>query len=277
MSKFQQRVQRWMFRVFDEEIVLSAEERNERFLEEAVELVQALNMTEEQAIQVVKYVFGRPKGEVRQEVGGVMVTLATLCSVQGINPFTCADVEMTRVEDPAIMAKVKAKQALKPKFRADRPDLSFEMTREEFIHRFPWVDPTVGKEGADPMRRNSDLDLKPCVVEKQGHVAVCTGSVHKGLGYIRPSPSAHLDRVANLDWELFSVSSIGVIDGQTYLWGMYVEGIGAFNVMVPKEFTRELLPHEREAWSKQRMGMYGSHSDKFSYTTGSGVAPVEEA
>lgn len=48
-------------------------ERNHRFLEEALELVQACGCTESEAAQLVAYVYGRPAGDPPQEVGGVMV------------------------------------------------------------------------------------------------------------------------------------------------------------------------------------------------------------
>lgn len=82
-----------------------------------------------------------------------------------------------------------------------------------------------------------------------------------------------LDKVDDVDWDLFHVNYVGNIEGVTYYWGMFVLGLGAFNVMVPVAWTRDLLPHEREAWSKRVLGMYGSHSGNLSYTLQSGVAP----
>ncbi|MGT2505726.1 hypothetical protein [Cupriavidus basilensis] len=73
---FQQRVQPWMLECFGAEIAADARERNHRFIEEALELVQACGATASEAHQLVDYVYGRPVGDRHQEVGGVMVTLA---------------------------------------------------------------------------------------------------------------------------------------------------------------------------------------------------------
>ncbi|MDC6128597.1 hypothetical protein PPH41_11610 [Burkholderia gladioli] len=76
---FQARVQPWMLECFGPTIAADTIERNHRFLEEALELVQSLGCTASEAHQLVDYTFGRPIGEPAQEVGGVMVTLAALC------------------------------------------------------------------------------------------------------------------------------------------------------------------------------------------------------
>lgn len=57
--------------------------RARRFLEEAVELAQAAGVTAEEADAVRAYVFSRPAGDIRQEIGGVMVTLSCLAEVMG--------------------------------------------------------------------------------------------------------------------------------------------------------------------------------------------------
>ncbi len=88
---------------------------------------------------------------------------------------------------------------------------------------------------------------------------------------MEPINSNDIEKVDGKDWELFSVSHEGEIDGVKYYWGMYVEGIGAFDVQVVQEHCRELSEAEREAWAKKRLGMYGSHSGKLSYTLPSGV------
>lgn len=111
---FQFRVAPWMATCFGPEISADKVERNHRFLEEALELVQAAGCTEEEARQLVAYVYGRPVGEASQEVGGVMVTLAALCLANGINMRECGDVELARVWTKVEV--IRAKQAAKPKF-----------------------------------------------------------------------------------------------------------------------------------------------------------------
>jgi hypothetical protein len=76
----QERACVWLKRCFGEVIASDIAERNHRFLEEALELVQSLGCTKSEALQLVDYVYGRNVGQVRQEIGGVMVTLSALSS-----------------------------------------------------------------------------------------------------------------------------------------------------------------------------------------------------
>ena len=110
---FQWRVQPWMFACFGQEIATDITERNYRFLEESLELVQSTGCKVGEAHQIVDYVFNRPVGDPDQEVGGVMVTLAALCLASGLDMHQCGEVELTRVW--GAIERIRAKQASKPK------------------------------------------------------------------------------------------------------------------------------------------------------------------
>jgi len=110
---FQWRVKPWMLRCFGLEIAIDGVERNHRFLEEALELVQACGCTASEAHKLVDYVFGRPIGEPMQEAGGVMVTLAALCLAHALDMHAAGDVELARCWDN--IDKIRVKQAAKPK------------------------------------------------------------------------------------------------------------------------------------------------------------------
>lgn len=110
---FQARVDDWIQHCFGFEIGAYKMERNHRFLEEALELVQAGGCTASEAHQLVDYVFGRPVGEMHQEVGGVMVTLAALCNAHGVDLDAAAETELRRVWVKS--GQIRAKQAAKPK------------------------------------------------------------------------------------------------------------------------------------------------------------------
>lgn len=111
--EFQQRVHPWLMECFGPAISADKQERNHRFLEEALETVQAGGCTASEAHQLVDYVFGRPVGELGQEVGGAMTTLAALCLANGIDMHAEAEKELARVW--TMVEKIRAKQAAKPK------------------------------------------------------------------------------------------------------------------------------------------------------------------
>lgn len=112
-GSFQERVAPWLIECFGYEIAADGKERNHRFLEESLELVQSTGCTASEAHQLVDYVFGRDVGEPKQEVGGVMNTLAALCLAHGMDMHDCAETELNRVWGKC--EAIRAKQAAKPK------------------------------------------------------------------------------------------------------------------------------------------------------------------
>lgn len=109
---YQEEVKRWCIETFGEAIATNINERCLRFIEEANELCQALGMTEEQAITIAKYVFSRPVGEPKQEVGGVMITLMALCNAADIGMDKAYATEAERCWQN--MEKIRNKNLAKP-------------------------------------------------------------------------------------------------------------------------------------------------------------------
>lgn len=109
---FQDQIDDWMQKCFGAVISSDQKERNYRFLEEALELAQACECSKEDALKLVDYVYGRPVGEDNQEVGGVMVTLAALCSARHLFMDRCADTELHRIWRK--MDQIRAKHETKP-------------------------------------------------------------------------------------------------------------------------------------------------------------------
>ena len=95
-STFQTRTNEWYEACFSQGSQISEVERAHRFLEEALELVQANGSSKEDALALVDYVFDRPSGDPENEVGGVMVTLAVLCQVTGLDMMSSAEKELSR-------------------------------------------------------------------------------------------------------------------------------------------------------------------------------------
>lgn len=112
-ASFQRRVAEWVLACFGQKIASDTQERCHRFLEEALELVQSLGGTPEEAHQLVDYVYGRDIGHKNQEMGGVMVTLAALANATGIDMNAEAETELSRVWTK--VEQIRAKQAAKPK------------------------------------------------------------------------------------------------------------------------------------------------------------------
>ncbi len=111
--KLQRDVRPWTIEAFGLEIADDKVERNHRFLEESLELVQACGCTASEAHQLVDYVFNRPVGEVKQELGGVMITLAALSNAHKLDASHLGYIELERIWQK--IDQIRAKQASKPK------------------------------------------------------------------------------------------------------------------------------------------------------------------
>lgn len=109
---FQARCMKWILAWLQSNLVWNKQERNQRFLEEALELVQSLDMDRETAHKLIDYVFDRPKGEPKQELGGVMNTLAILSETNSMGMWEAAEQELTRCWND--IDKIREKQKGKP-------------------------------------------------------------------------------------------------------------------------------------------------------------------
>lgn len=114
MKSFQLRVLAWLIECFPMEVCRDRVERNHRFLEESLELVQSLGCSRWEAHQLVNYVFDRSPGDSTQELGGVMVTLAALCYPNELDMEAAAEKELARIWEK--MDLIRIKQASKPKY-----------------------------------------------------------------------------------------------------------------------------------------------------------------
>jgi len=73
----------------------------------------------------------------------------------------------------------------------------------------------------------------------------------------------HNDNIKHIDgknWELFNVYH----ETKDGYYGMPVLGFGLLNCFIRKEDSRKLLPEELEAVNKTTIGLYGSHTGKYS-------------
>lgn len=86
-------------------------ERRARFFEESNETCQALGMTEDEAIALVRYTYGRPAGEPKKEIGAAALTLASLCVVAGYDMMECAEADLEKLQRPETIARIRAKRS----------------------------------------------------------------------------------------------------------------------------------------------------------------------
>lgn len=95
-QSYQSRVRDWVAACFPPFAQCDHAERTHRFLEEALELAQANGCSQSDAHALVEYVFGRPEGDLIEETGGVLVTLAALCNVAGVDMEDAGERELSR-------------------------------------------------------------------------------------------------------------------------------------------------------------------------------------
>ena len=114
MREFQAHVATWVVECFGQTAASDLVERNWRFLEESLELVQSLGGNAEDAHKLVAYVFGREVGDPEQEIGGTMTCLAALCAAAGVDLADASYRELHRIRTPGMIDTIRAKRALKP-------------------------------------------------------------------------------------------------------------------------------------------------------------------
>lgn len=110
--RFQDRVWQWALSCFGPVIPVDKIERGDRVAEEVLELLQAAGYPEERFDALKRYVYDRPVGELFQEAGGVMVTLAAFSQAHDIDLYEAGETELERVW--AKIEQIRAKQAAKP-------------------------------------------------------------------------------------------------------------------------------------------------------------------
>jgi hypothetical protein len=83
---------------FGAKFIEDPKERVYRLLEETNELAQAEGVSLERALEISRYVYSRPAGDIHQEVGGVAVTLLAYCHSRGLNAYDLETEEIKRFQ-----------------------------------------------------------------------------------------------------------------------------------------------------------------------------------
>lgn len=108
-TSFQQDVDAWVLSTFGADNAADRNERLQRFLEEALELCQAAGLSRDTADNMTEYVFARPKGEISQELGGTLTTLAALSNCLSLNLSDEGKTELARCWQKQDLIRLKQK------------------------------------------------------------------------------------------------------------------------------------------------------------------------
>ncbi len=134
---FQKEVASWVDECLGPESAADVTIRVHRFVEEAIELAQAVGCPKKDVLALVEYVFARPVGDIYQEVGGVTTTLTALCNALSLPLGWAAETELQRAWDKIDFIREKAKK--KPSFGDHEPSEiqeALEIYRDEnFVYR----------------------------------------------------------------------------------------------------------------------------------------------
>lgn len=78
-------------------VARSRAERAARCVEEAIKVAQAERLPIEVLLKIVHRVYGRPSGDIIQEIGGLFITMEALAEVAGLDAEQCAQAEYGRI------------------------------------------------------------------------------------------------------------------------------------------------------------------------------------
>lgn len=95
-DEIQRVVVQWGTRCFGVDHMADKIVRAARFLEEAVELAQAVGLPKDHAQRALDYVYSRPAGDPAQELGGVSNTQYALAGALGLSVAECEAKEIAR-------------------------------------------------------------------------------------------------------------------------------------------------------------------------------------
>lgn len=107
LASLQHRVYDWTLLAFGQEITLSRREAALRNLEESLELAQALGLTPADVSAMTTYVFSRPVGDIRQEIGGAFTTLCRVATTESVDLQEAGEQIFAVMEEKRIVIRRK--------------------------------------------------------------------------------------------------------------------------------------------------------------------------
>ena len=109
---YQKRVRDWLVACFGSRFADPDQERAARLMEESIELFHAQGKSFEDLIILAKRVYSRPAGDPKRELGDVMVTLAAVAEINGIEMVEAGEEALVRNWEN--IEAIRAKQVSKP-------------------------------------------------------------------------------------------------------------------------------------------------------------------
>jgi len=113
MTDLQSRVGQWVQACLGDEVACDLLERQDRFLEEVFELLQAGGYPPERIDMLKNYTFNRPVGEVDNEFGGVGTTLMALGNAHKVDVLALTERELGRCWER--IDRIREKHKSKPR------------------------------------------------------------------------------------------------------------------------------------------------------------------
>lgn len=113
LNQWQTSIHDWVCHTLGQPSAFCRKERSDRFMEEALELVQAAGMSREDVLTLVDYTYSRSQGEVRAEAGDALLCLLALISAHELVAEKTLDDTMARAWRD--VEKIRAKNKTKPK------------------------------------------------------------------------------------------------------------------------------------------------------------------
>lgn len=181
IKKFQELYNTAVRKLLGDDAVDNTQERNHRFIEEAIELVQANGMSKSAVMALVDHVFSKPVGEIKQEAGGVLATFTTLCVQADIDIDEIAQDELDWADSISV-EWFRARQSRKPAIEPnpdvflDRPvtlhPRSFKLASDMYSVMVDKLKKSEQKYGySDEWAQADAFWPSPlCVVELKAHI-----------------------------------------------------------------------------------------------------------
>jgi hypothetical protein len=194
MPSLQKRIAQWITACLGEECWDDMDDRTIRFLEEAVELAQALGIPEAAAHRVVSYVYDREIGEPPQEIAGVFLTLANVATCHNFDMTELAEKELARVWGK--IDKVRAKQAGKPdllKGEPVDPDMLSDAQRAALGDAVFRIDHSCGLMTPEDYARMEDAGREWLQALVQSGLVEMTGTTMQGSAAYKAGLQAAAD------------------------------------------------------------------------------------